>query len=199
MRLFEILKPTERQDYSGDFQALQAILPKDFPTEFAKEVQSWPIINKSPYSFSLYDTKEKTWEHTPVGSKRVSDHWAFQVGDSNKKHCPTDRKVPFRVWALGVWNGKVYNIKRMLPPEKHQAGSEGHDSNILAHFLNKNWKPDELTLMNRLADQPDYALAWHDLSHREKTASRSLASHRIVTVQKGKIVLERVIGDNLNS
>jgi hypothetical protein len=73
----------------------------------------WPLIAKSPYGASFYDTPDKRWDHTPLGSRRISDHWDFK-NTSPGRNCPsrmprTGHKVGAR-WACGTWDGEAYVI-----------------------------------------------------------------------------------------
>lgn len=62
------------------------------PEEIKKEMATWEVINKSPYSNSFYSSLEVGWNSKPNGSYRVSDHWNFYTRE--KWHCQTDKKVP---------------------------------------------------------------------------------------------------------
>jgi hypothetical protein len=83
-----------------------------FPEELKAIVAQWTSIHKSPYSLSLYNTPDKTWDHTPLGSLRVSDHWNFKDSTGSKKiHCPTRGERPRNgAWTLAEWDGEAYVV-----------------------------------------------------------------------------------------
>jgi hypothetical protein len=82
-----------------------------FPEEMKAIVAQWDGIWKSPYSLSLYNTPDKTWDHTPLGSLRVSDHWNFPSAYSEKIHCPTRGERPHNGWwTLAQWDGEAYVV-----------------------------------------------------------------------------------------
>lgn len=72
--------------------------------------------NPSPYnridSGSFYDCEDKTWDYTPDGSIRVSDHWNFY--SRGKYHCLTDicNDRLIGKWAVGKYNAEtgLYHI-----------------------------------------------------------------------------------------
>jgi hypothetical protein len=81
-----------------------------FPDELKAIIAEWPGIWKSPYSLSLYDTGDKDWGYTPLGSLRVSDHWNF-MDDLGRRHCPTRGEQPLRNhWALARFEDGKYVI-----------------------------------------------------------------------------------------
>lgn len=64
-------------------------------------------ISKSPYSYSFYDTTEKTWGYTPEGSMRFSDHWNFV--SRGETHCVTNVPIT-KDFAVCIWQNDVYNV-----------------------------------------------------------------------------------------
>ncbi|MGB3452973.1 MAG: hypothetical protein WBA59_04005 [Moheibacter sp.] len=72
--------------------------------------------NPSPYnridSGSFYDCTDKSWDYTPDGSIRVSDHWNFY--SRGKYHCLTDicNDRLIGKWAVGKYNAEtgLYHI-----------------------------------------------------------------------------------------
>jgi len=65
--------------------------PADMPDELVKLIQSWPVIHKSPYGFSYYNSTNITWSYKPDNSLRIADHWNFKC--RGKVHCITDIPV----------------------------------------------------------------------------------------------------------
>lgn len=73
------------------------------PDEAIREIKSWEIISKSPYSHSYYNDMCKSWTHTTEGSLRIADHWNFKSRGENRVHCPTDKPITQGHWILGQW------------------------------------------------------------------------------------------------
>lgn len=81
-------------------------LPASLPRQIRKKMQSWETISKSPYGWSWYSIPGKTWNHTPEGCIRVSDHWNWV--NATGTHCQTNRPVRNGDWTMaryesGVW------------------------------------------------------------------------------------------------
>lgn len=81
-------------------------LPTAMPRQIRREIQSWATVSKSPFSDSYYSMNGKTWNHTPEGCIRVSDHWNWV--DATGTHCATNRPVRNGDWTMaryesGVW------------------------------------------------------------------------------------------------
>lgn len=68
----------------------------------ANFTDSWSV---SPYSFSVYSSKDIDWGYKPEGSLRVSDHWNF---GENGEHCPTAE--PVEGWAVCKFENGVYHL-----------------------------------------------------------------------------------------
>jgi hypothetical protein len=71
-------------------------------------------IAASPYnkytSGSYYNTKEKSWDFTPEGAIRVSDHWNFY--SRGTKHCITDidnSKIEGK-WITAQYYNGIWNV-----------------------------------------------------------------------------------------
>ena len=63
---------------------------EEAPEKAQQEIESWEVINKSPYSKSVYNTREVGWGYKGTKSLRISDHWNFfSRGDF---HCKIDKK-----------------------------------------------------------------------------------------------------------
>lgn len=58
---------------------------KSYDYEIIKEVMSWEVYSKSPYSHSFYNSKDISWGYKPENSLRLSDHWNFR--SDGEVHC----------------------------------------------------------------------------------------------------------------
>lgn len=74
------------------------------------------VKSSSPYnrygSGSFYTEEGKTWDFTPEGTIRISDHWNFY--SQGKDHCKTDidNELLIGKWAVGKWDSilQIYQI-----------------------------------------------------------------------------------------
>lgn len=83
----------------------------NIPDAAIKEIKSWDVISKSPYSHSYYNDICKDWNYTTPGSLRLSDHWNFTTRhDWGKIHCPTNKPVTNGNWVLARWDKDRYVI-----------------------------------------------------------------------------------------
>lgn len=83
------------------------------PRSIEKEIQKWGTVRKSPYGNSFYNTKGKTWEHTPEGSLRVADHWNFV--SEGEKHAVTDRPIKNNThWTIAKFSKEKYRVIKSL-------------------------------------------------------------------------------------
>lgn len=91
---------------------------KNVPQAIKDIVATWDEIYKSPYSLSLYDTDGKSWDHTPEGSLRVSDHWNFEAGVIETRiHCPTRGERPKKGWwTVARWEDGAYTVLSSFYP-----------------------------------------------------------------------------------
>lgn len=83
---------------------------RSLPDEYRDLIRSWEDVQKSPYSRSFYSSKDKTWDHTPDGCERISDHWNFR-GKGNRgsqvRHCRTDRPITNGThWTHAIYSAK---------------------------------------------------------------------------------------------
>lgn len=83
--------------------------PNTMPDEIVNIMDTWTIISQSPFSNSYYNTNDKSWDYTPEGSFRVSDHWNF-VSDDGKIHCKTNVNVEANTWTLAQYTNGVYVV-----------------------------------------------------------------------------------------
>ncbi len=92
---------------------LYAVQLRSLPQPCLEILQAWPELRKSPFSRSFYSTRAKTWEFTPHGCERISDHWNFR--SRGRRHCRTDRPVPNGThWTHATYdaNGKVWKVQQ---------------------------------------------------------------------------------------
>ena len=88
------------------------------PEDIARAISEWDIVVPSPTgSGSVYNTRDKTWTHTPLGSLRASNHWNWRDKRANGAiACPTDRPIQnTENWAIGIWTGTEYKLLRSSP------------------------------------------------------------------------------------
>ena len=77
------------------------------------------ILNPSPYngysSGSYYNCAGKSWDFTPDGAVRVSDHWNFY--SRNELHCETNVPVEKGKWAIADYDEKIkqYILRGVFP------------------------------------------------------------------------------------
>lgn len=62
-------------------------LDKNMPDSALFEMINWKVIKQSPYSYSYYNSENKSWNFTEDKSYRISDHWNFI--SNGEKHCET--------------------------------------------------------------------------------------------------------------
>jgi hypothetical protein len=89
--------------------------PQDMSNELVKFIQAWPVIHKSPYGFSYYNSTNITWSYKPDTSLRVADHWNFKC--KGKYHCVTDIPVPNNThWVIARYNHKTrkYIVEKII-------------------------------------------------------------------------------------
>jgi hypothetical protein len=106
------------------------LLPNTMPNEVANLINNWVEVSKSPYSDSYYNTNEKSWDYTPEGSFRISDHWNF-TSDGNKIHCKTNVDVKPNTWTLAQYSNGVYVVIKSWEFAKEQTY---HNYNIWQNF-----------------------------------------------------------------
>lgn len=94
-------------------------LPRTMPNELCNLIDSWEKVSKSPYSNSFYNTNEKSWDFTPEGSFRISDHWNFK-SDDNKIHCKTNVEVKSNTWTLAQYINGVYVVVKSYEFSKEE-------------------------------------------------------------------------------
>jgi hypothetical protein len=93
---------------------------RQMPHIFIKEVEGWEEVYKSPFSYSFYNMAGKSWDETPAGICRISDHWNFE--SHGKIHGKTDRTVPKGYWALGHYCPlkQYYQLRQIRPPDQQR-------------------------------------------------------------------------------
>lgn len=80
----------------------------DMPTAAIKEIRSWDVISKSPYSYSFYNDPCKSWDYTTEKTLRISDHWNFR--SRGQLHSETDKEVKQGNWILAQYNNGIWKV-----------------------------------------------------------------------------------------
>jgi len=94
-------------------KVLKSLKKSRFPKGVIEEISSWGILNKSPYSYSFYNSKKISWGSKPEGSLRISDHWNFE--SCGETHCKLDTTDKYLggVWILARYENGIYKeLKR---------------------------------------------------------------------------------------
>lgn len=78
-------------------------------------VKDWNVINKSPYSLSLYNSNDIDWNSKPEGSLRISNHWNFT--SINEKHCLMEDETKNNKWLLCEYRNGIYHIIKDITNE----------------------------------------------------------------------------------
>lgn len=123
--------------------------PWSMPLAAREVIKSWPIRSKSPFSLSFYDVEsgQKTWDHTPLDSHRISDHWNFRARGAT--HCPTDVPVENKVWALGKWDGTQYVILQVFGTRRHLIDIREDELHTLDQPSQERWRQMQHQLSQR--------------------------------------------------
>jgi hypothetical protein len=100
------------------------------PLDVRKELLKWSTVNRSPYSFSFYNSNDISWSHKPEGSLRISNHWNFRgtkydskgwkVDNPNQIHCKIKGTGPsypsINKWLLCRYEkGEYIKLKEYKP------------------------------------------------------------------------------------
>lgn len=94
---------------------------RSLPDVLREELLSWERVYKSPHSRSFYNMQGKTWDHTPEGCLRISNHWNFKSRRRRKLgqatlHCQTDVRVRNNNhWTLARYEGGIWKVLRTEP------------------------------------------------------------------------------------
>jgi hypothetical protein len=115
------ITPDESTRDEGISKPIRNLLLSPYiPDEFRESVLKWTHASKSPFSDSWYSKPGKTWDHTPEGCLRLSDHWNFIA--RGEIHCVTETPILLpvgkdgkRPWAIGRREGDRYRILAELP------------------------------------------------------------------------------------
>jgi hypothetical protein len=111
------------EDHIGKELSIDDVRKMNVPNDIIEMMQDWPIIWKSPYSDSMYNTKDLSWTYKPDGSLRVADHWNFF--NRGKTHCKTDVKIPNNTHvSIGKYDRSkgLYHIIKTSPTPQHVQG-----------------------------------------------------------------------------
>lgn len=113
------------------FSTSEYVSPLDtmnMPVKFRNIINSWDYISRSPYSASYYNMAGKTWDNTPEGIIRISDHWNFY--SQGKKHIITDVPVENNThWTMAQYHDGIWHVLETLPnePDTFNAAWEGKE------------------------------------------------------------------------
>jgi len=103
MNLTNFDKEKSRYKHTGTELSIEDVEKMNIPKDIIDIIKDWGIIWKSPYSDTLYNTKDVSWGIKPDKSLRVSDHWNFQT--RGRKHCVSDKNVPNKTHvSLGLYD-----------------------------------------------------------------------------------------------
>jgi len=118
------------------------------PAEALKEIFTWKIIQKSPYSSSFYD-KEKSWNSTENGTIRISNHWNFFAKE--KMHCQTIQDIGDQ-WAKGIYDSSVgkWNIVKTYKLSRNNRNLVRNLSHNLFQEYNSKMHSPELIQLRKL-------------------------------------------------
>lgn len=155
---------------------------KIIPKEAFKEIKKFDFINKSPYSFSFYNSKNITWDYKPEGSIRVSDHWNFI--SKGKKHCilkDREEKVEGE-WILGKYIEGSYEILKYFGE-----GDEGY------RFIEIS--EDDIILLKELYNNGGIYNSKKWYKEHKKRGRLIKEGH----VKKKKVLLKHINIDKLNN
>lgn len=83
----------------------------DMPMDAIREVESWKVKSKSPYSNSWYNCEGITWDYKPEGSLRLSDHWCWE--SNGEVHCELADAPGYQSsWRLAIRkDGKYHTVR----------------------------------------------------------------------------------------
>jgi len=79
------------------------------PKPLIKYIKKLPEVYGSPLSSSYY-SKPLINTSFRIGCIRISDHWNYTKRD--RICCKTDRAVANGAWAIAVWTGDIWEVKR---------------------------------------------------------------------------------------
>jgi len=117
-------KGMNKPDNMENFARIFSTMPQEIINYIYKNFNH---IYGSPFSSSMYSKPGQTWEYTPPGQIRISDHWNFYSRDKSdpyseyKLHAITDKPVKDNThWTIAKKNNKTgkYEVILSLPKKK---------------------------------------------------------------------------------
>ena len=88
-------------------------LPLSTPRGVLDELESWIVVSKSPYSYSLYDITNKGWGPDPEPHLRIADHWNYTAGDPDIVHGVTNLTIPRGHWGFARKKDGIYEVLKV--------------------------------------------------------------------------------------
>lgn len=164
--------------------------PTSMPNAIAEVVVSWARVSRSPFSDSFYSFPGKTWDHTPEGIVRASDHWNFT--SRGEVHCRTDIPVPNNThWTLAERVDGHWRVLQTLPRTTPAEAAAIHRAEV-AHTVAAiaRWRPTEQVVLRLFMAKPvamaSDVLGRDDAAHRHAVARLlSLDLLRLIEVNAG--------------
>lgn len=71
-------------------------------------IKDWKDFSQSPYSLSMYDSKDIDWEYKPEGSLRFSNHWNFY--SQGEYHCKIEDESKKNNFMICRYENGMYKI-----------------------------------------------------------------------------------------
>lgn len=72
------------------------------------ETKDWDEISFSPYSMSIYNSRNIDWGYKPEGSLRISDHWNFE--SQGEIHCRIENEEKNNHLMMCEYKNGIYNV-----------------------------------------------------------------------------------------
>ncbi|MCF0210227.1 MAG: hypothetical protein HUK18_06965, partial [Bacteroidales bacterium] len=182
-------------EFSIDKDELYNNVPYDMPIEFVKEIKSWDIINRSPYSFSFYNANGISWEGKPDKSLRIADHWNFYSKGST--HCVTDTEPEPNSWTLAKYHDKTktYEILKSIPK-----ADLAHS--IINAFYYNNIQEDPVDIINKIYNvvlELDKLGTLSDVINREIKINTNAIEDALLRRDNGKNISNKIDISQYNS
>jgi hypothetical protein len=116
--------PLHEDNIKGVLSLMSFKFAHSMPLECRQEILSWPVIVRSPNSYSFYDITNKNWDDDYSDTfLRFSDHWNFENWhDRSRLHCQTESGLEESgQWLLGQFNpeSRKYRILKRFDRDKN--------------------------------------------------------------------------------
>lgn len=174
-------KPSNMNYYNGIF--------KTMPQEIINYIyKNFDDIYGSPYSTSIYSKSGQSWDFTPKGQIRVSDHWNFfsrDYSDPNsemKQHSITNTPVDNNThWTVAKKENGIYKVILSLPKKESKTKIKSNTTDWLA-IKNENSVLDEF---KRKKSKEDFKKAMEARLKKLKNGKLYASFDRIYTERIG--------------